>query len=167
MGHSMPRGAWSRASLVFAGVLLLDQVTKAFVRRDLELGSEKGVFPLVDLVHVRNRGVAFGLFEDNTLAVVLVIAVAMAALFFYFATHLGRSLVWVPTGMLAGGAVGNLLDRVREGYVTDFVKLPSWPAFNVADMAITFGVLALVLVVERSPSDVQEEPADERAPEHA
>jgi signal peptidase II len=121
----------------------------------------------VHLVHVRNRGVAFGVFEDNTLAVILVIAAAMTALLFYFTTHLRRPWVWLPTGMLAGGAVGNLLDRVREGYVTDFVKLPSWPAFNVADMAITFGVLALVFVVERSPSDAPEHPVDERAPEHA
>ena len=63
-----------------------------------------------------------------------------------------RRLVWLPTGLLIGGATGNLLDRVREGSVTDFVDLPLWPAFNVADMAITVGVLALLYVLEGPPS---------------
>ncbi len=151
---------------MLAVVLLVDQVTKALVRRDLQLGSSEDVFPFVDLVHVRNRGVAFGAFEDSTVLVALVIGVAMVTLVAYFATHLDRPLVWLPTGLLAGGAVGNLIDRVREGFVTDFVKLPSWPAFNVADMAITVGVLALVLVVERSAPS-KEETVDDRAREHA
>ncbi|MCW3010899.1 MAG: lspA [Solirubrobacterales bacterium] len=154
----MPRSAWSRAGLVLAAVLVLDQVTKALVRRGVELGSEDAVFPLVKIVHSRNRGVAFGAFEDQTALVVLVIAIAIGALVAYFATHRDRPLVWLPVGLLAGGALGNVIDRVREGFVTDFIKLPSWPAFNIADMAITFGVLALVLVVERS---------DARAPKHA
>lgn len=157
---------WSRAGFVLAVVLLVDQVTKALVRRDVQLGSSEDVFPLVDLVHFRNRGVAFGAFEDSTALVAVVISVAMVGLVAYFATHLDRPLVWLPTGLLAGGAVGNLIDRVREGFVTDFVKLPSWPAFNVADMAITVGVLLLVFVVERSPA-ATEEAADERAHEHA
>ena len=143
---------------MLAAVLLVDQVTKALVRRGVELGSEDPVFPLVKLVHTRNRGVAFGAFEDQTAVVVVVIAIAIAALVAYFATHRDRPLVWLPTGLLAGGAVGNVIDRIREGFVTDFIKLPSWPAFNVADMAITFGVLALLFVVERS---------DDRAPKHA
>ncbi len=144
----MLRGAWSRAGLVLAAVLLVDQVTKALVRANVELGSEDPVFPLVKLVFTRNRGVAFGAFEDQTWVVVAVIGVAIAALVAYFATHRDRPWVWLPTGLLAGGALGNVLDRIRDGFVTDFLKLPSWPAFNVADMAITFGVLALVLVVE-------------------
>ena len=57
----------------------------------------------------------------------------------------------MPAGLLLGGAAGNLLDRLREGYVTDFVKLPRWPAFNVADIAITIGVVALVYVLEGAP----------------
>ncbi len=64
--------------------------------------------------------------------------------------------IWVPTGLLAGGAIGNVVDRVRDGAVTDFLKLPSWPAFNVADVAITLGVLALLFVVER---DARRRPA--------
>lgn len=144
---------------MLAAVLVLDQVTKALVRRGVALGSEDPIFPLVKLVHSRNRGVAFGAFEDQTAVVVVVIALAVVALVAYFATHRDRPWVWLPTGLLAGGALGNVVDRVREGFVTDFIKLPSWPAFNVADMAITVGVLALLLVVERTD--------DARAPQHA
>jgi signal peptidase II len=79
-----------------------------------------------------------------------VIALAVLALVAWFARHAARPLVWLPVGLLAGGAAGNILDRARHGAVTDFLKLPAWPAFNVADMAITIGVLALLYVVERS-----------------
>ena len=144
------RGPWSRAALVLAAVLVVDQATKALVRGGVELGSEDPVFPLVTLVHTRNRGVAFGALEGQTALVAIVIALAVAALIAYFATHRDRPWVWLPTGLLAGGAIGNVIDRAREGFVTDFIKLPSWPAFNVADMAITFGVLSLLLVAERS-----------------
>ena len=76
---------------------------------------------------------------------------ALLALVVFFVTHTGRPLVWLPTGLLLGGAIGNLIDRAREGSVTDFVKLPHFPAFNVADMAITVGVLALLYVLEGPP----------------
>ena len=68
----------------------------------------------------------------------------------FFLTHLRRRLIWLPTGLLLGGAAGNLIDRVRLGAVTDFVKFPFWPAFNVADIAVTFGVLSLIYVLERT-----------------
>ena len=61
--------------------------------------------------------------------------------------------MWLPTGLLVGGAIGNIIDRLRDGAVTDFLKLPHWPAFNVADMAITFGVLALFYVLEGRRDD--------------
>ena len=61
-----------------------------------------------------------------------------------------KPLVWLPTGMLLGGALGNVIDRIRDGGVTDFIKLPGWPAFNVADMSITFGVLVLLYIIERN-----------------
>ena len=147
------RGPWARAGLVLLIVLVVDQVTKALVRGSLAFGEEESVFPLVKLQHTRNRGVAFSALEGRTGLVVVVIAVAVVALVAYFATHLDRPLVWLPTGLLAGGALGNVVDRVHQGFVTDFIKLPAWPVFNVADMAITFGVLALLLVAERPRQD--------------
>lgn len=140
---------WTRAGAVVAAVLLVDQLTKRLVQDRIAMGSEDSVLPGVTLVHVRNHGVAFGAFSGGKVVVVVVIAVALLALIAYFATHLDRPLAWLPTGLLIGGAVGNIFDRVRDGAVTDFVKLPAWPAFNVADMAITAGVLTLLYVVER------------------
>jgi signal peptidase II len=141
--------AWARAALVLAGVVAVDQATKALVRGGIAVGEEDAVFPAVSLVHVRNRGVAFGAFSGGGLIVVALVAAALAALLFYFVTHVQKRLVWLPTGLLLGGSVGNIIDRIRDGAVTDFVKLPSWPAFNVADVAITFGVLALLWVIEQ------------------
>ncbi len=154
------RGPWARAGLVLLVVLVADQLTKALVRGRLAFGEEEAVFPLVKLVHTRNRGVAFSALEGQTALVIVVIALAVVGLVAYFATHLDRPLVWLPTGLLAGGAVGNVIDRLHQGYVTDFIKLPAWPVFNVADMAITFGVLSLLLVAERGGGD-------DAAPQHA
>jgi len=134
-------------------VLLVDQVTKKLVRDGITPGDEDSVLPAISLVHVKNRGVAFSAFEDQVAVVVVVIAIAILAMLVYFARHASQPLIWLPTGLLAGGAVGNIFDRVRDGAVTDFIKLPSWPAFNVADIAITFGVLALLLVLERNAPD--------------
>ena len=145
----MRAGVYARAGLVLAAVVVLDQVTKALVRGGIAIGEEDSVLPGVTLVHVRNSGVAFGAFAGGGLVVVALVAAALTALLYYFFTHLDRRLVWLPTGMLLGGAIGNIIDRVRDGAVTDFIKLPAWPAFNVADMAITFGVLVLLWVIEQ------------------
>ena len=132
-------------------VVAADQGSKALVRANIDFGSRDGVFPGVELVHVRNRGVAFGLFADGGLLLILVGVASVAALLAFFATHSRRPLVWLPTGLLLGGAAGNLIDRLERGYVTDFVDLPAWPAFNVADVGITFGVLTLLYVLEGPP----------------
>ncbi len=152
-------GAWGRAALVAAAVVALDQATKALVRGGIEVGERRDLVAFLDLVHVRNRGVASSALEGQTALVVVVIAVALVALLWYFARHAARPLLWLPTGLLLGGAAGNLVDRIRLGAVTDFLKLPSWPAFNVADMAITVGVVGLLAVVELG------ERADRRAAE--
>ncbi|HEU4975417.1 MAG TPA: signal peptidase II [Baekduia sp.] len=134
---------------VLAVVVVVDQVTKALVRGGIAVGEEDAVLPAISLVHVRNTGVAFGAFAGGGVIVVVLVAAALAGLLTYFVTHLDRRGVWLPTGLLLGGSLGNIIDRVRDGAVTDFVKLPAWPAFNVADMAITFGVLALLWVIEQ------------------
>jgi signal peptidase II len=140
---------WLRAAAVTAVVIALDQATKALVRSQVALGDRDDVLPGVEIVHVRNNGVAFNQLAGGGALVTVVVAVALLALLAYFATHLDKRLVWLPTGMLLGGALGNIIDRIRDGAVTDFIKLPAWPAFNVADMSITFGVLVLLYVIER------------------
>ena len=139
------------AAGVAAAVVVLDQAVKELVRSAVELGERHDLVLGIKLVNVRNSGIAFGLLADGGALLVVGTAVALLALVFFFVTHTGRPLVWLPTGLLLGGAVGNLIDRAVEGEVTDFVKLPHFPAFNVADAAITIGVIALIYVLEGPP----------------
>jgi signal peptidase II len=131
-------------------VVAVDLGTKVLVRDGLDPGAEHQLAgELLRLVHVENSGVAFGQLSGSPLLVAAFVAAAVVALLAYFFTHLDTDAVWLPTGLLIGGALGNALDRAVGGNVTDFVKLPHWPAFNVADIAITLGVLILLVVVER------------------
>jgi len=140
-----------RAAALAVAVVVADQATKTYIRHNVDLGSRDGVFPGVEIVHVRNRGVAFGLFVNGGPLLVLIGVAAVSALLIFFATHSRRPLVWLPTGLLLGGAAGNLIDRLHHGYVTDFIDLPAWPAFNLADVCITAGVLSLLYVLEGPP----------------
>jgi signal peptidase II len=141
---------WRGAALVALVVLALDQASKALVRADVTPGEVNELLPFLSIVHVHNRGVAFGALGGGGAPVLLVTCAALALLIWYFVRHRGQPMLWLPTGLLLGGAVGNIVDRIHQGHVTDFVKLPSWPAFNVADIAITLGVVALVIVLERN-----------------
>jgi signal peptidase II len=135
---------------VMAVVVLLDQLSKTAVRDSIVPGETRGVLPGVQLVNTRNQGVAFGFLPGRHLAVSVLVGVALLVLVVYFARHHDKPLIWLPTGLLLGGALGNILDRLRAGWVTDFVKLPlGWPPFNLADASITLGVLLLLLVIER------------------
>ena len=149
--------SFSRAALLLAAIVLVDQLAKHLVRSGIAQGDSDGVFPGIELVHVRNKGVAFGALSGRPVVMVIVL-IALAGLVVWFGLHSRRPYVWVPTGLLLGGAVGNIIDRVRDGAVTDFIKLPLWPAFNIADMAITFGVLALLWVLERGDGEAASSP---------
>ncbi len=139
---------FARAALVAAVVVILDQVTKSLVRSNIEVGDHHKFLPGVTLVHDRNTGVAFTLFAGGGALVIVLTLAALTLLVGYLALRPDRPLLWLPTGMLVGGALGNLIDRIAHGAVTDFIKLPHWPAFNVADMSITFGVFVLLYVLE-------------------
>lgn len=145
----IPRAAWTRAGIVLAVVLAADQLVKALIVGALERGEERDLVLAIKLVNTRNSGVAFGQLQDGGVIVAVVIAIAVCALLVYFARHAQVPLIWLPTGMLLGGALGNIVDRIREGAVIDFLKLPYWPAFNVADASITIGVVVLLVVIER------------------
>lgn len=140
-----------RAAAVAVAVIAVDQGTKTLVRDGMQRGDSDPVLPGLKLVHVHNEGVAFGFLSDGGALVPIVTGVAMLALLVFFVLHRGRPLIWLPVGLLLGGALGNVIDRVAQGHVTDFLKIPKWPAFNVADIAITFGVLALLYVLEGPP----------------
>src|SRR5437588_5934110 len=142
------RVAFARATLVLLIVVGLDQLTKHTLAAGIAPGETHKFLPLIDLVHVRNTGVAFGFLSGGGALVLTFTMLALALLIGYLALRPERPWLWLPTGMLVGGAVGNLIDRISMGSVIDFIKLPDWPAFNVADMSITFGVFVLLWVLE-------------------
>jgi len=133
-------------------VVAIDQGTKALATSLVSQGDRVEVL-FLHLENVRNEGVAFGLGGDISVAFIGV-TIALLLGFLVFLAFRGGSgwLVWLPAALLIGGALGNLADRVRDGGVTDFIDLPLWPTFNLADVSIVVGVLLLLLDVERSKS---------------
>jgi signal peptidase II len=135
--------------------VVADQVTKHIVAANLRLGEGVHVVRPFSIRHVENSGIAFGLFSNATAAVIVVTAIAIAWMLIYFARSGARHPVLpVALGLVIGGSVSNLADRVRLGYVTDFLDFRYWPAFNLADSFIVIGVgilLAALLLAEREP----------------
>jgi signal peptidase II len=143
--------AWARAGIVFLIVIAADQLSKRAVEHSIVPGEERHVLPGLQLVDTRNHGVAFGLFPKSPFIIIALIGLALIGLLLYFSRNSSRPLIWLPTGMLIGGALGNILDRVRDGSVTDFIKLPlGWPPFNLADSSIVVGIFILFLLIEGS-----------------
>ncbi|MDK2925203.1 MAG: signal peptidase [Bacillota bacterium] len=128
---------------VFVGaglVLLLDQITKLAVRRYLLPGESLPVLPgIFHLSYVQNPGAAFGILKYQTGFFIAITALVVAAIIFY-APRVDPGLLRVALALELGGALGNLIDRLRFGYVVDFLDFRIWPVFNVADMAIVIGV---------------------------
>ncbi len=143
------RMAWTRAALVLVAVIAAEQLTKRWIADSITPGQTRHVLPGLQFVHTFNDGIAFGLAPGGHTIVIALIGLALLGVLLYFARHSTRRLVWLPTGLLLGGALSNILDRVRDGSVTDFIKLPlGWPPFNLADASITVGVIILALVIE-------------------
>ena len=146
------RIAGPAAALVTAGVVVaVDQATKQAADQNVLRGDSVDVFPGLELVNARNSGVAFGALQGGGWILAVLIAVSLILLLGYFAVHRSQPWLWLPVGLLLGGALGNLADRAREGAVIDFIDPVAWPAFNVADACIVVGVFLLLYVVERRP----------------
>ena len=143
------RRAWLLAAALCAAVIVVDQVAKAIVRSEIVIGEEIDVVGPLGLTQTHNTGVAFGLAGGTGAPLIIVMLVALGVVTYLFAQDPARPGMWVASGLLAGGAVGNLIDRIGAGHVTDFIELPPWPPFNVADVGVTFGVVILVLIYLR------------------
>jgi signal peptidase II len=140
------------AAIATAGVVVaLDQATKQLVVSNIDRGRDVNVFFGLDFTNTRNTGVAFGAFQGAGLLVAIMIGISLTLLLGYFAVHRDMPLLWLPVGLLLGGALGNLADRARDGAVIDFIDPVGWPAFNLADASIVIGVLMLLWVVEGRP----------------
>ena len=144
MTVSGPAAAVATAGLVVA----VDQATKQLAATNIAIGDKVGVIPGLDFTSTRNTGVAFGALEGGGLVVAILIGASLALLVAYFVANRVKPWLWLPVGMLLGGALGNLADRAREGAVIDFIDPIAWPAFNVADSCIVVGVVVLLWVVE-------------------
>jgi signal peptidase II len=156
-GRSLAAGLWQWIGLVaVAGAAVAaDQATKAIVSSSLALGESVDVVGPLSIHHVQNSGIAFGLFPTATSGVIVLTGIAVTWMLVFFARSGGRHpILPVALGLLLGGSLSNLVDRVRLGHVTDFLDFRFWPAFNLADAFIVAGVAVLIgalLLADREP----------------
>lgn len=146
------------AGLLATIVVILDQGAKALVIDRIDPGDLVHVLGPLELTHSHNDGVAFGLAGGGGILVILLAAFALVALGAFIAAAPQSNLTWISGGLILGGAAGNLIDRIRIGHVTDFILLPSWPAFNLADCAITVGVALLAISLIRGGRETEGQP---------
>jgi len=154
-------------------IYVADQVTKALVVANLPVGFRADVVgDLVQIWHAQNRGAAFSLLQDSQLLFLAVSAIALVTIAYFFRSLHGRSLwLYAILGLVLGGTLGNLTDRIRQQYVTDFVSVGirdvRWPTFNVADSSIVVGILTIIVllaVFERGDEERRPGPRSDRAP---
>jgi signal peptidase II len=157
---SSPRArAWLRMLVVCGLVIALDQAVKAAIVASMEPGERTDLALGFELARVMNSGIAFGLFSDGSDGLVLLFTSgALALIVGWFALDTTRPWLWLGVGLLSGGALGNLADRIRDGAVTDFLDPPLWPAFNLADVAITLGVVVIALAAMAPSAEPASEP---------
>jgi signal peptidase II len=152
--------AGAKATALAGIVVAIDQASKAGAMAVVARGHETELLPFLSIANVRNTGIAFGAFTGASAVLIGVTIVALVGVLGYVSNGRTGPRMWVSSGLLVGGALGNLADRVRIGAVIDWVDLPLWPTFNLADAAIVAGVLCLVLIPDEAkpPPDAQAPP---------
>ena len=153
LAASLPQ--WIGLATIAVAALAADQLTKHVVASRLALDDDVRVLGPLSIHHVQNSGIAFGLFSSATPVVIVLTGLAVAWMLAFFARSGARHpLLPVSLGLVIGGSLSNLIDRVRLGHVTDFLDLRFWPAFNLADSFIVVGVailLATLVAADREP----------------
>ena len=141
-------------AIIALAVVVLDQLVKVIVRANITPGEVIEVAPGVDLVHTTNTGIAFSLFSGSTGVIAVLTLVAIAVIALVLVAYAGEHpLVPVGGGLLLGGAIGNLIDRVSRGGATDYIAIGGWPPFNVADIGVTTGAILLVVALFLAAGD--------------
>ena len=136
------------ALVVLILTLMADQATKGLVTRTMSPGQSIPDEGIVRATYVVNSGSAFGLFPDQTLFLTFASLVGIGVLLFFYRTHpVDSFMLRLSLGLMLGGAMGNLIDRVRLGHVVDFIDVGAWPVFNLADSAIVVGLIGLMWIV--------------------
>jgi signal peptidase II len=154
-----------RAVIVGAVVLAVDLLTKQIA---FSGGADGKTHELIDGIAIdptRNQGIAFSLLEGRTVLIFVLMAIAVTMLTAYYLRHRDRPGLWLATGLMLGGAAGNAFDRIFLGYVRDFIAVGHWPTFNVADIALTTGVVVLLVSQWQSDRGTDEQPSSEGAVE--
>ncbi len=144
-----PQGKWRNVVFFLTALLVVaaDQLSKIWIRSNLATGESLPETGFFRLTHVQNTGAAFGLFQGQSFALTIVALIGIVAILL-FVFLFSRRFPFLDTGLgkpalalVLGGTVGNLVDRLCVGYITDFIDIGIWPAFNIADSAITVGII--------------------------
>jgi signal peptidase II len=145
--------AAAKATALAGLVVALDQASKAAAVSAVARGHADKILPFLSIANVRNSGIAFGAFSGASAFLIGATIVALIGILVFVSNGRTGPRIWISSGLLVGGALGNLADRVRIGAVVDWVDLPLWPTFNLADAAIVIGVLCLVLIPDEPAPD--------------
>lgn len=149
------KASWKQMAVVLVValvVILLDQASKRFIEANVVYNTSwmplEWLAPFFKITHIGNTGIAFGMFSEGGMIFALVAMVVTGAiLYFAYTLPSGYMAMRIILGVILGGAIGNMIDRLRQGYVTDFLDFGPWPVFNVADMAVVFGAIALAILM--------------------
>ncbi|MFC1955300.1 signal peptidase II [Chloroflexota bacterium] len=160
---SRTQGNWHIVVLFLVGLIIIatDQLSKTWIRTNLLLGQPLFDIGFFQVNHVRNTGAAFGLFPNQTFVLTIIAFVGIIAILLCaflsrrYLPFLNNMLGMSALGLVLGGTVGNLIDRVRFGYVTDFIDFKVWPTFNVADSAVTVGIIIFAYFILRLAQTVK------------
>ena len=152
---SAQKASWKQMFVVFLValiVILLDQASKRYIEANVVYNTSwmplERLAPFFQITHIGNTGIAFGLFSGGGMIFALIaIVVTGAIVYIAYTLPAGHTAMRIILGIVLGGAIGNLIDRLRQGYVTDFLDFGPWPVFNVADMAVVFGAIALAIMM--------------------
>jgi signal peptidase II len=147
------RSRLSWRDIIFVGTVLLviaiDQLSKLWIVRNIPLNGILWDFGFLRIVHIQNTGAAFGIFRGHTMALIIVDFIGIFVILFlvFFLRRrwpfINRLPVLVGIGLILGGTIGNLIDRLRTGFVTDFIDFRVWPVWNMADTSVTVGTIIL------------------------
>ena len=161
-----PKAVWRDWIVVTTALAALasDQISKYLVRENMDIGESWPREGFFRLTHGTNTGSAFGLFQDQTTLLTIASLFAIGFIIYFYHSHSDRAwLTRITVGLLLGGAVGNLIDRIFAGRVTDFIDVGPWPIFNLADSSITVGITLLIASLVLAGGKPNEQPAPDQA----
>jgi signal peptidase II len=130
------------ASLIVASIIIIDQITKYIVLKLLKPVINVKLFPFLYLTYTENTGAGFSILQNQKILLIILSILIIGFLIYYYKKF--KKNEQFPIQLILGGAIGNLIDRISHGFVIDFINIRIWPIFNVADSAISIGIILLL-----------------------